>query len=189
MKNKKLHSAFLAVALALGLVATGCLLSGQFIILYDMDANVHSSDNVLGSAHIDLTTEDIWKDHSDKIQGITDVKFEAKFVNNTSTEASGEVWVSLDEYSTVAQVETPGNATRILSGITVPGSGETDISFAQSSEKIENLETLLDLVEEGEFWVYGIAADVPFDITITGIDSSDPDKEHARFLVTITAGP
>lgn len=187
MKNKKFRFALLGVALALGLVATGCLLSGQFIILYDVDANIHSADDVLGSAHIDLTTEDVWEEHSDKIQGITDVKFEAKFVNNDATAASGEVWVSLEEYADVDQVET--NATRILSGITVPGNGETDISFAQSSEKIENLETLLDLIEGGEFWVYGIAADVPFDITITGIDDSDPDTEHARLLVTITAGP
>ena len=108
-------------------------------------------------------------------------------MNNISTEASGEVWVSLEEYADVDQVET--NATRILSGITVPGNGETDISFAESSAKIENLETFLDLIEGGEFWVYGIAADVPFDITITGIDDSDPDTEHARLLVTITAGP
>ena len=61
MKNRKLRFAFLAVALALGLVATGCLLSGQFIILYNVDANIHSADDVLGSAHIDLTTEDIWE--------------------------------------------------------------------------------------------------------------------------------
>ncbi len=189
MKNKKFSSVILAVVLSLGLFATGCLLSGQFIILYNFDENIESDDDVLGSAHVDLTTDPTWEDHSDKIQGITDVKFEAKFVNNTGTEASGEVWISTVEYTTVAQVVGAGNATRILSGIAVPASGETDISFAESSEKIENLETVLDLLEGGNFWVYGIAADLPFDITITGIDSTDPDKVHARFLVTITAGP
>lgn len=187
MKNKKFRFACLAVALALGLFSAGCLLSGQFIILYNFDENIESDDDVLGSAHVDLTTDETWQDHSDKIQAISDVKFEAKFINNESIEASGEVWLSTEEYTTVAQVEA--NATRILSGITIPGSGSTDISFAESSAKIENLDTVLDLLEGGNFWVYGIAADVPFDITITGIDSSDPDKEHARFLVTLTAGP
>lgn len=187
MKKTKLYSAFLAATLALSLVVTGCILSGQFVILFDIDQNIHSTDTVLGKVAVDLTTDETWRDHKDDIQAIVDIKFEAKFVNNEATAASGEVWIATEDYATVAQVEA--NATRILSGIVVPASGSKDVSFTESSDYIENLDTVLDLVEGGVFFLYGIAADVPFDITITGIDDSDPDTEHCRLMVTVSAKP
>ena len=169
---------------ALALTVTGCLLSGQFIILLDTGGTIHSTDTILDYVYVDLTENSTWKDHKDDIQAIVDLKFEAKFTNNLSAPATGELWISTNLYSTVAQVTAAGNATRVLGGLTVPGSGSVEVSFSESSKYIENLDTILNLVEGGKFYVYGIAGGVPFDVTVNGVTG----QPNARLMVTFSAG-
>jgi len=182
MKNTRLYPAFLAAALALSLVMSGCILSGQFIVLIAGTSTIHSTDTVLDYVEVDLTDNETWNDHQDEIQGIVDIKFECQFENNLSSPADGELWISTELYTTVTQVRD--NATLVLSGLALEGDEVRDVSFSESSDYIENLDTVLDLLESGHFYVYGIASGVPFDVTVRGVGS----EEYARFMITFSAG-
>ncbi len=159
------------------LLAAGCILSGQFTIVVNIDDEIAYVNDVLNSAVVDLTNDATWKDHKDDIQNIIDVKFELTVVNNSSSEVTGEVYVSENEYTTAAGVQD--NATLVLSGIVVDANATRTISFTESAKYIQNLKTLLDLVKTGHFYVYGLAADPPFAITI---------QSGGRLLVTFSAG-
>jgi hypothetical protein len=182
MKYSRLYPAFLAAALALSMVVTGCIVSGQFIVLIAGTNTIHSTGDDLDYVEVDLTDNDTWEEHKDEIQGIIDIKFECQFENNLSDSADGELWISTELYTTVAQVRD--NATRVLSGLELEGDEVRDVSFSASSAYIENLDTVLDLLESGHFFVYGIASDVPFDVTVRGVGT----EEFARFMITFSAG-
>ena len=182
MKQTKLYPAYLAAAWALSLLVTGCIVSGQFIVLISGTNTIRSTDLLLEYVEVDLTDHDTWKDHQDKIQAIIDIKFECQFENNLPDSADGELWISTELYTTVTQVRD--NATRVLHGLGLEGDEVRDVSFSESSTYIENLQTVLDLLETGHFYVYGIAADVPFDVTVRGVGT----EEYARFMITFSAG-
>ena len=109
------HPVTLAVVVAL--FAAGCILSGQFTIVVNIQDEIAYVDQVLNSAEINLTTNSTWDDHKDDIQNIIDVKFELTVENNTASAVTGEVYVSENEYATAEDVQN--NATLVLSGIVV----------------------------------------------------------------------
>lgn len=173
-----------ALAGGAALLIAGCIVSGQFVITFDLNQTIHSTDTVMDYVFVDLTDNGTWKDHEDDIQGIIDVKFEARFTNNLSTQNTGEVYISAGDslYSSVAEVQA--KATRILSGIVLPGNQSVPISFSESAQYIENLSEVLDLLESGKFYIYGIAGTVPFDVTIEGVSG----QSYGRLLITFSAG-
>ena len=159
------------------LLAAGCIVSGQFTIVINVDDEIAYVDEVLNSEEIDLTDDDTWEEHKDEIQNIIDVKFELTIQNSTSSSVTGEVYVSATEYTTAQGVQD--NATLVISDVVIGPNATRTISFTESAKYIRNLKTLLDLVKEGHFFVYGLAADPPFVITI---------QSGARLLVTFSAG-
>ncbi len=183
MKNTKLYPAFLACALALSLVVTGCIVSGQFVVVIAGTSTISSGDDTLDYLEVDLNDNETWQEHQEDIQAIVDIKFECEFVNNLDTAtADGELWISTELYTEVDQVRD--NATRVFSVLNLAASEVRPVPFSESSDYIENLDTVLDLLESGRFYVYGIAAETPFDITVRGVG----DEEFARFLITFSAG-
>jgi hypothetical protein len=166
----------LAWICVLGLLATGCIISGQFVILLDW-GGIASTDQDLESDSIDLTGDETWQDHKDDIQNIVDVKFEVEIQNLLGTTATGEVYLSENSYNSVTDVRN--NAIRILHGIEVAGNSTRMISFEESAQFQENLSAALDLVETGQFYIYGIAENIPFSVNI---------PEGSRLLVTFSAG-
>jgi hypothetical protein len=171
-----------ALTLALGIV--GCIISGQFVIIFPLNQTINTTDQAMDYLFIDLTSNSTWNDHQDDIQGIVDIKFEARFTNNLGSEATGEIWISAgdQEYTTVEEVRA--NATAVLRGIAIAANSTREISFTESADFIENLETVLDLAETGTFYIYGIAGDLPFSLTIDGVAG----QTHARLLITFSAG-
>ena len=169
------HPLILAVMVAP--FTAGCIFSGQFTIVVNVQDEIAYVDQVLNSAEIDLTANSTWDDHRDDIQNIVDVKFELTAENNTSSAVTGEVYVSENKYTTAEDVQD--SATLVLSGIVVDPNHTRTISFTESSKFIRDMPTLLDLVEKGHFFVYGLAEDAPFVITI---------QPGARLLITFSAG-
>ena len=177
-----------ALAVGAALLAAGCIISGQFVITFALNKTINSTDTQMDYVFVDLDSNSTWKDHQDDIQGIVDVKFEAQFTNNRGEQTTGEVYISAgdEKYATVEDVKA--NATRILSGIILPGNqpvpAPVSITFSESAQYIENLSTVLDLLESGKFYIYGIAGTLPFDITIGGVEGQD----YGRLLITFSAG-
>jgi hypothetical protein len=186
MKHKHLKVWMAALTVAVGLVAAGCILSGEFIFVVEGDGTITSTDTVLDNLHVDLTSNSTWNDHKDDIKSIVDIKFECKFTNNRSDSASGELYISKNLYTTVSDVKD--NATLVFSGLGLAGNESRTVSFSESSTYISNLDTVLSLLESGEFYVYGIASDTPFSVTVSGVGTPGSDQEHLRLMVTISAG-
>ena len=183
MKKTTLYSTLLAATLALALIVSGCIVSGQFIILIAGTDTITSTDDTLDYLAVDLTEDETWQDHQDKIQAIVDIKFECEFENNNDgAAADGELWISTELYSTVDQVRD--NATIVFSGMNLAAGEVREVSFSESADYIENLDTVLDLLEGGQFYVYGIASNTEFDVTVRGAGSED----YARFMITFSAG-
>lgn len=182
MTKTSLHKGYLAAALTLLLLAAGCIVSGQFVVVIAGTSTITSDDETLDYLAVDLTDNETWQDHKDDIQAIVDVKFECEFVNNRNSAADGELYISTELYTTVEQVRT--NATKVFGGLALEPSEVRSVSFSESADYIENLETVLDLLEGGQFYFYGIAAEAPFDITVRGVG----DEDYARFLITFSAG-
>lgn len=185
MKKTTLYSTLLASTLALALIVSGCIVSGQFIVLLAGTDTINSSDPDLDPLYVDVTEEDIWQDHADEIQAIVDIKFECEFVNNSDVDsAHGELWISAEGYDDIDDVRE--NATRVFSGLALGPSESKEVSFSESADYIENLDTVLDLLEEGKFYVYGIvpAEDEPYSLTVRGVGS----EPYCRFMITFSAG-
>lgn len=184
MKTKSLQLALLTTALGIALLAAGCIISGQFILVYSGTATIESTNSDLDPREVDITQEDLWQDHKDDIQGIEDIKFECEFVNNTDHTLHGELYISSVGYTTVQQVRD--DAIRVFSGLEVLAGETKPVSFSESSAYIENLDTVLDLLESGHFWLYGIvpAEDEPYSMTIQGKDGD----EFLRLMITFSAG-
>ena len=169
-------------AVTLILVVAGCIVSGQFVIVIPFDKTVESSDTDFDWICIDLSDNSTWNDHKDEIQGIVDLKFEARFTNKLSASITGEVWVTDSAYTTIADVKANGHL--FISGIVLEPGQPRNITFSESGAFISNLAEILSVVETGRFYVYGLAADLPFSITIDGIAPED----FARVMITFSAG-
>lgn len=164
------------VILAAALVLAGCIVSGQFVVVIDWGGFV-STDETLNTKKVDLTTNSTWDEHKDDIQNIVDVKFKVEIRNLASDSAKGEVYVSADSLATLELVDSLG--TRILHGISVAPGATRTIGFEESTSYRENLETLLGLIKDGKFYLYGIAENPEFNIEI---------KSGSQLLVTFSAG-
>ncbi|MBD3297430.1 MAG: hypothetical protein GF341_02160 [candidate division Zixibacteria bacterium] len=158
------------------LIAAGCIVSGQFVILINWGGIV-STNTQLNAETVDLTEDETWQDHQEDIQKIVDVKFETTVKNNAGSVATGQLYVSDQDGLTYGQLA--GQATLILSGIEIPAGDSVMISFTESAQYQQNLQTLLDLAETGLFYLYGVAENTPFNIEI---------KQGSRILVTFAAG-
>lgn len=173
---KRLFRHPLALAGVVALIAAGCIVSGQFVIVVNWGGIV-STNTQLNPETVDLTNNQTWQDHKDDIQKIIDAKFEMTIKNNANTVATGELYVSDQDGLSLGDLET--SATRILFGIEIPAGDSVMISFTESAQYQENLETLLDLAETGLFYLYGVAENTPFNIEI---------MQGSRILVTFAAG-
>ena len=133
-------------------LVSGCwLVSGTWVIIYDVD-----NADILATEHfykftVDLTKETIWEDHKDDLDNIEDITFTFKLINQGDTPATGQVYVSPDDTLTVM-----GSATIILDGISVPGNDSLLVDMAHYYDLLQNFETLRDLVKTGVFTAYAI---------------------------------
>jgi hypothetical protein len=165
-----------ALLAAVAIIIAGCIVSGQFVIVLNIDNEMVSTNQALSSTLVDLTDNETWKDHEKDIQNIVDVKFEATIVNNRPDSAWGSVYFADREFTDADSVRA--GAVQVLGGIRIPGWDSVQISFSESAVYMPELEKALDFVESGKFYVYGIA-DTPFSITI---------RPGARLMITFSAG-
>ena len=162
MKMKKKSWTILCVALFVTLLLSGCWLFGITMMLsYDIEDEIISTDTQFNSVAIDLTEEEDWRDNQDKLDEIYNLLFYGWFENHLSTEATGQLYVYKDgSLTTIAEVQA--NATLVLDGLVLPPSSMVEVTLTEVK-----LEPIKDLIMEGKFQLYAIAANVPFHITVS----------------------
>lgn len=156
----------------------GCLLSGTYVITFEEIDEIVSTDEEWNWASVDLSKNDTWKDHEEDIKYVDEVGFSFKAQNLISTDsATGQLYISYeDSLTTIPLIKE--RATLIVDGIFL-GPGETKhILWNESFKYILNLDVLKKHVESGNFHLYGICRDTPFNVRFYDIVA----------VITVTAG-
>lgn len=151
-KGKGNRKYFWILPLLVIVLVSGCwLVSGTWVIIYDVDnADIFATEHFYKFT-VDLTKETIWQDHKDDLDNIEDIAFTFKLINQGADTATAQVYVSPDDTLTVM-----GSATIILDGINVPGNDSLLVDMAHYYDLLQNFETLRDLVKTGVFTAYAI---------------------------------
>ena len=161
MKMRRRSWAMLSVAVLATLLLSGCWLFGITMMLsYDIEEEPLSTDTEVNSMAVDLTEEDDWKDNKDKLDEIYNLLFYGWVENHLGTDATGQLYV-YEDGSLTTKAEVEANATLVLDGLVLPASSTVEVPLTEVK-----LEPIKDLIMEGKFHLYAIAANVPFSIEV-----------------------
>jgi len=163
----------LGTALLLPAFMAGCIATGTFVFVFDIEGNQSSPVSILAQM-VDLTENDEYNDHKDKIKSIDAVAVVGEITNNLPAETVGQIWISDELYVTPDEVRQ--NATLVFETPSIPGNSTIFIDWSDGLSRIQHFDELKAQVESGNFIVYGIstgAFDLFFDLNL---------------IVTFTAG-
>ena len=179
MKIEKKYLLILMPFLALlAIWIQGCLLSGTFVITFEVDEEIISTQDQWNYASVDLSDDDTWADHEEDIKYIDEVGFTFKVQNLSTTDsATGQLYIS-DEPNLTDLDSIRVKGTLIVDGIFLGPDETRHVLWNESFDYILNLDVLKEQVESGTFHLYGICRKTPF---------------HVRFfdivaIITVTAG-
>ena len=159
--NKKLSLLIVISLIPIALLLNSCLVSGTFVIVEKF--NIATANGFLGEA-VDITTNDIWEDHQDKLDNIEQIGFELWMVNDAPSD--WKFWASLDDYNIdcVNSICAMNSSTKFLIFDTIAysaGSGEEIyISYEQSLKYLRNTPQALKMLMEGKFNFFGRAQNI-----------------------------
>ena len=126
-----------AVALLIPVILAGCIASGTFTIIFDLDEFVSSSSG-MEVVEVNLAENDTYNDHKDQIKSIDQVTVTGWFINLEPQDNQAEIWLSYDgTYTTPAEVRS--NATRVFMTPVIPGGDSLLIEWSDGLSHIENL--------------------------------------------------
>jgi len=162
-------------------ILAGCssFLTATSVIEFRIHGGEINTLNELSYVQVDLTEEDVWKDHKDDIKNIDDVGFELWLTNDTNYSLTGEVYIApFDSAAYTTAAEAEANASLILQALNMPAGATTYIDWPTSLDHMANVETLKGFAEEGKFTIYALTTTLPFKMTV----------DSATVIVTVTYG-
>jgi hypothetical protein len=178
-----MHKKFaLMSALLIVVVIGGCnLITGTFVVDLQIEKEEIISQGEFQFFAVDLTKEDTWKEHQDKIKNIDNIGFQLWVENNGNSDVTWEFYAdnSSDIFNSVSEIKS--KAKNVLIGLVLPANKTTYIDWPTSLIYLNSKEfpTFKDWVENGKFNIYAIGDPVSASIII----------DSARVIVTVTAGP
>lgn len=152
------------------LMGANCVTSGNVIILQDIpDFDAQTESNI--TAHeIDLGENEDWQDQREDIISIDDIGFACRIHNNGAAVASGQLYLSVAKEETSVE-GIKENAVLLLDGIAVNPGETREIEWGESHGFIKNFNEAKAVVfnKTEIFWVYFIAAETPFNISVNDV--------------------
>jgi len=101
-------------ALALGLLAAGCILtSGQIQVSFDLPNFTANSATGIDGATIDLNSQKEYQDNKEKLKDLSDLAVLGKFTNNSSSAVNVEVWMTTTPSSHLTESALMNDPTRV----------------------------------------------------------------------------
>lgn len=161
MKNLR----WIVPALAIALAAPGCVLvSGQFLIDFDLDDFTTTTESTVTQADVDLTTEEDYNDHKEELKGLSDVAVLGTLENTGDAPINVEVWMTATTPSTpyTTAVEVRSNATKLWGPFQVAAHTPKTVDWDTSAGLFSTTGKALLINEikgDGKFTVYAIAAE------------------------------
>jgi hypothetical protein len=153
--NRLVRKYGLWAVLLTGLLTAGCLVSGTFVIVEDIDFDF-TADTGQYWYPVDLNGNDDWEDHKDDIDFIDALGFSFDINNTTGAACEMNVWfvattdpVDMDNPPTYGTFP-PAGAVQVITGLIVPV-GASSVSYQESLGHISNLEAFKAIVKTGRF--------------------------------------
>lgn len=180
---KSLRVILPSLALA-ALTATGCfLISGQFLVTFELgNVNVTSSTGVDG-AIVDLNDIGDYADHKDKLKGLADVAILGEFANTGASAVDIEVWMVDDAgplLTTATAVRAAG--VKVWGPFQVASGATSKITWDQSAALFGTGKAplLAQIKGDGIFTLYALGPDgaTLYSFSIT----------NGKFIAVIDAG-
>ena len=161
---------FVIPALVLAFAAAGCILvSGQFLIDFELDDFDVSTESTVTREDVDLTTEDDYNEHKEDLKSIADIAVLGKLTNNLSSAIGVEVWMTPapTTYTTANEVTT--NATRLWGPFNVNGNATKTVDWNESASLFSSAGKAVLLNEikgDGQFTIYAIGNTTTYSVDV-----------------------
>lgn len=157
MKNLR----WIVPALLLGFAMPGCVLvSGQFLLEFDLDNFDVSTSSTVTVEDVDLNTESVYEDHKEDLKGLADVAVLGKITNTGTTAIGVEVWMTPGSTAFTTPGQVTGGATKLWGPFNV-GAGESkQVGWDESAALFSSAgKTMLlnEIKGDGMFTIYCIA--------------------------------
>lgn len=176
MKQIHLFSLLALVALS----ASCILVSGQFVVDFAIEDQTVDVSSVYREV-IDLNEEDVYADHRDDIETISDLALIGRVENTGQTVIDVVAYITKDVTSYTTDTEVKQNAIRVWGAFKVnPGATET-VGWDASAALFSTLgkEVLIDEVKgDGVFTIYIVASQGTYQFNVT----------NGSFVVVLDAG-
>ncbi|HKW51094.1 MAG TPA: hypothetical protein VJQ53_05105 [Candidatus Eisenbacteria bacterium] len=166
MKNLR----WIVPALLLAAATPGCILvSGQFLIDFDLSNFTTSTDSAVTREDVDLTTESDYQDHKNDLKGLSDVAVLGKVTNNGASSIGVEVWMTPGPttYTTPGQVTT--NGTKLWGPFNLAAGASKQVTWDESANLFSSAGKALLINEikgDGQFTIYAIAGAGTYSFTV-----------------------
>ncbi|HZI89559.1 MAG TPA: hypothetical protein VFD83_03805 [Candidatus Polarisedimenticolia bacterium] len=154
--------AWMVLALGLGLMTPGCILtSGQIQIDFDLPNFTANSATGIDGTTIDLNSESEYQDNKEKLKDLSDLAVLGKFTNNSATAVNVTVWMTTTPSSHLTETALMNDPTRVqLWGpFQVAGSTTTTIDWNRSAQlfTVAGKAALLSEAKgDGNFSIYAV---------------------------------
>jgi hypothetical protein len=148
----------LGAALLTAAFIGGCILtSGTKVITFDLQSSWEPVSG-MQTQYVDFPNQSSdYNDNKDKIKSIDAVVLVGTLDNHSSSSVQSNIYISDNQYTTPAQVQTPGNATLIFVSPTVPANDSLRLNWSDGLSHIQNFDVLQNqLKTDGQFYIYAI---------------------------------
>jgi hypothetical protein len=168
MKTKRKRGAvgiLLMALMAFSWQCTSWFSSATLHLTYFVEKAIHSVDEKVERATVDLTENDDWQEHHDDVEGISRVLFAFWVKNLSAVDATAQFYISTDSALVTAE-EVADGATLVLDGVHVPANDSVYVTPQNSYKDLQHVDELKERLIEGRFSLYLLADHVPFEIEV-----------------------
>lgn len=154
MKRLKADSGPLLVLAGVLLIA-GCIVSATFVL----DITLTDEDFAFGDNYyytlVDWTEDEVWIDHSDKLDTIESIGLDMFITNTGEVTATFSAYVDDADNPVQTSVEDiEDNTTRVMNAVTIAAGTTRHITLGESYSMLAETDTLTAYGMEGRFHFY-----------------------------------
>ena len=137
------------------LMVAGCIISATFVL----DVTLTDEDFSFGDNYyytlVDWTEDEVWIEHSDKLDTIETVGMDMYITNIGEVDATFSVYVDNVDSAVQTSVEDiEDNTTRVMAGVTIPVNTTRHITLGESYSLLAETDTLIAYGMAGRFHFY-----------------------------------
>ena len=176
IKRKLLGALFLAT-----LVTAGCLVSGTFVIVEDVEFGFTTQSGFYWYP-VDLQDNEDWADHVDEIDFIDAIGFSFKIVDTSGTATNITVYFAAATGPANPFMANPpplpSNAVVVIPGLAIPANGTVIVTYKESLSFISDVNAFKAMVKSGRFDYYA---------TSTGGSPTPYMLTEGKVIITVSA--